>query len=90
MRSLLSGESVAKDRILFDRLVQRPVVHRIDLCTEHHTVDRQSDLAADLGGDQVIVSGEHLHDDTMSRQRFDCGLGRLFRRVEKVDIASQR
>ena len=66
------------------------VAHRLDLWADEVLFHFDTDLAADIARDNVVVTGQDLDGDTVRIERLD-RLGRaILRRIEKRDEAHQR
>src|SRR5262249_58189232 len=55
----------------------------------HGTVNDEPDLLANFAGDDVVVTRDDLHGNTVVFERTDSFACRFFRRVEESDIPSQ-
>ena len=71
-------------------LADRAVVESGELAPKHNVIDRQSDVAADLPGDEVVVASEDLHGEAMVAQGSQCRRGGLLWRIEKADESRER
>ena len=60
---LLIGPDAREDRGAGNRRGERVVVELLDLAAGQDAVDRDADVAADLGGDGAVVAGDDLDRD---------------------------
>ena len=63
-RAFCAGETLAKTPAVSASSAKELVVHRFDFGAKHDAIDFESNLAANLAGDDFIVAGENLDRDT--------------------------
>ena len=84
---LVGGREAGEEGCLFRSLGQFGVRHFLHVVAQQHRVGEESHVPANFAANQVVVTGEYLYRNTMFAQRFNCGRGGGFGRVEECDIS---
>ena len=76
MRSLCDGRQSGEHVVRFHCLGQCRVIHALDIVAQQHALLLEPHFAANLGRDQFVVAGQHLHRHAMLGQRLERRGGR--------------
>ena len=84
---LLIGRELGEHLHVLGTASKLGVVHGGNITAEQHVVDLESHLLTDGARNLLVIAGQDLGGDTVIAQRLD-GIGRrLFRRIQKRQVA---
>ena len=87
MRCLCAGESRAKICVPSAASTSLLIAHLFDVPAEENFSAVEAQFAADLAGNELAVASQHLDAHAVVSQRVDRPARRVFRWIEKGDIA---